>query len=226
MYKLNNPDSNSCLVYFLICLNHNRKSYSFPIKYELHGGYMKHRYQFIIVSILTLVLSSCQLNYTKQIVYQNENDRVIKFVLNEDKITKIGLRELKSSIEYGNRELLLEEYYRDLEFFQNLDNIYLTSDTINFIDLSPKDGYAISVQVEDDIIDPKYAQNTDIGYSVTVIIDFNQSIDTHTLNQILSYYELSESSMSNNTLSYSKLMDDSNFRFHEVIKLGKKTELE
>ena len=97
---------------------------------------MKHRYQFIIVSILTLVLSSCQLNCTKQIVYQNENDRVIKFVLNEDKITKIGLRELKSSIEYGNRELLLEEYYRDLEFFQNLENIYLTSDTINFIDLS------------------------------------------------------------------------------------------
>ena len=187
---------------------------------------MKHRYQFIIVSILTLVLSSCQLNCTKQIVYQNENDRVIKFVLNEDKITKIGLRELKNSFDYGNRELLLEEYKKDVDFFQNLDKVYFTSDTINFIDLTPELGYTITIQVEDDIIDPKYAQNTDIGYSVTVIIDFNQSIDTHTLNQILSYYGLSESSMSNNTLSYSKLMDDSNFRFHEVIKLGKKTELE
>lgn len=189
---------------------------------------MKYSFKVLSILFLSATLFGCQTSQIKQkeIIYQIENDRVIKFILNEDKITKIGLRELKKSFDYGNRELLLEEYKKDVEFFQNLDKVYFTSDTINFIDLTPELGYAISIQVEDYIIDPKYAQNTLIGYSVIVIIDFSQSIDIQTLNQILNYYGISESSMSNNLLSYSKLINDSNFSFFDVIKFGLKTELQ
>jgi len=78
---------------------------------------MKYSFKVLSILFLSATLFGCQTSQIKQkeIIYQIENDRVIKFILNEDKITKIGLRELKKSFDYGNRELLLEEYKKDVE---------------------------------------------------------------------------------------------------------------
>lgn len=201
----------------------------------------KKAYTIFFFSLLTLLLiyisfDSKPYNTTiikKQIVYQIDNYATIKLILENDIITKMGIREDKSTKDYqlvsnsleNAKEKLIESYKEDVEFFEELKFVYLTSKSINFVNLINEDGYIITVSISNDFLDPKYDLTLETGYSLTSILDLKKINEVSEVSKILEYYGISQANFKGKSLSYSKLLDDMNFRFYDVLNSGMKYEI-
>ncbi len=181
---------------------------------------------FISISIL-IGLNACQSLQVKQrqIIYQIENDRAIKLLFENDTIVQLNLRELKSTNQNISKEDLIIQHSKDYQTFSNLTDIYLALDSTDFQINIDNETYPIVIYIENDILDPKYSQNLEIGYSLTTFINFKDDINTESLNKVYEYYGISQLSMTDTGLSYTKLLEDKNFRFNDVFKNGTMVEL-
>jgi hypothetical protein len=174
---------------------------------------------YVIISIGLLACQSTQVEQ-RQIIYQIENDRTIKLLLENDTIIQINLRELKSTNQNITKEDLIIEHSKDYENFSNFTDIYLTSDSTDFLNTINEETYPISIYIENDILDPKYSQNLEIGYTLSTFINFKDEIDIESINKVLEYYGISQSSLNESGLSYKKLLVDNTFRFKDVFENG------
>ena len=176
---------------------------------------------FISISIL-IGLNACQSIQVKQrqIIYQIENDRVIKLTLENDTIVQLNLRELKSTNQNITKEDLIIQHSKDQKAFSDLTDIYLALDSTDFQNNIDNETHPIVIYIEKDILDPKYSQNLEIGYSLTTFINFKDDINIESLNKVYEYYGISQSSMTDTGLSYIKLLLDEDFRFKDVFDKG------
>lgn len=87
-----------------------------------------------IILVISLGLLACQSTQIeqKEIIYQIEHDRVLKFLLENDKIVQISFRELKSTNQNITKEDLIIEHSKDYQTFSNLTDIYLALDSTDF----------------------------------------------------------------------------------------------
>ena len=175
----------------------------------------------IFISII-IGLNACQSIQVKQrqIIYQIENDRDIKLTLENDTIVQISLRELKSTNQYITKEDLIIQHSKDYQTFSNLTDIYLALDSTDFQNNIDNKTHPIVIYIENDILDPKYSQNLETGYSLTTFINFKDDINIESLNKVFEYYGISQSSMVEFSLSYKKLLEDKSFRFKDVFDKG------
>jgi hypothetical protein len=182
---------------------------------------------FISISIL-IGLNACQSLQVKQrqIIYQIENDRAIKLLFENDTIVQLNLRELKSTNQNINKEDLIIQHSKDYQAFSNLTDIYLALDSTDFQNNIDNETYPIVIYIENDILDPKYSQNLEIGYSLTTFINFKDDINIESLSKVYEYYGISQSSMTDTGLSYIKLLEDEYFKFNDVFKKGVMVELD
>jgi len=182
---------------------------------------------FISISIL-IGLNACQSLQVKQrqIIYQIENDRTIKLLFENDTIVQLNLRELKSTNQNITKEDLIIQHSKDYQAFSNLTDIYLALDSTDFQNNIDNETYPIVIYIENDILDPKYSQNLEIGYSLTTFINFKDDINIESLSKVYEYYGISQSSMTDTGLSYIKLLEDEYFKFNDVFKKGVMVELD
>lgn len=182
---------------------------------------------FISISIL-IGLNACQSLQVKQrqIIYQIENDRAIKLLFENDTIVQLNLRELKSTNQNISKEDLIIQHSKDYQAFSNLTDIYLALDSTDFQNNIDNETYPIVIYIENDILDPKYSQNLEIGYSLTTFINFKDDINIESLSKVYEYYGISQSSMTDTGLSYIKLLEDEYFKFNDVFKKGVMVELD
>lgn len=182
---------------------------------------------FISISIF-IGLNACQSLQVKQrqIIYQIENDRAIKLLFENDTIVQLNLRELKSTNQNINKEDLIIQHSKDYQTFSNLTDIYLALDSTDFQNNIDNETYPIVIYIENDILDPKYSQNLEIGYSLTTFINFKDDINIESLSKVYEYYGISQSSMTDTGLSYIKLLEDEYFKFNDVFKKGVMVELD
>lgn len=182
---------------------------------------------FISISIL-IGLNACQSLQVKQrqIIYQIENDRAIKLLFENDTIVQLNLRELKSTNQNITKEDLIIQHSKDYQAFSNLTDIYLALDSTDFQNNIDNETYPIVIYIENDILDPKYSQNLEIGYSLTTFINFKDDINIESLSKVYEYYGISQSSMTDTGLSYIKLLEDEYFKFNDVFKKGVMVELD
>ena len=180
-----------------------------------------------IILVLSLGLLACQSTQIeqKEIIYQIEHDRVLKFLLENDKIVQISFRELKSTNQNITKEDLIIEHSKDYQTFSNLTDIYLALDSTDFQINIDNETYPIVIYIENDILDPKYSQNLEIGYSLTIFINFKDDINIESLNKVYEYYGISQISMNESGLSYKKLLEDKTFRFKDVFDKGVMVEM-
>jgi len=181
-----------------------------------------------LILILIIALSACQSTQVnqKQIIYQIEHDRVIKILLENDTVIQISLRELKSTNQNITKEDLIIEHSKDYQTFSNLTDIYLASDSNDFLNTIKLDKHPIVIYIENDILDPKYSQNLEIGYSLSTYINFKDDINIESLNRVLEYYKISQTSLTHSGLSYKKLLEDNTFRFKDVFEHGLMVQLD
>lgn len=182
---------------------------------------------FISISII-IGLNACQSLQVKQrqIIYQIENDRAIKLLFENDTIVQLNLRELKSTNQNITKEDLIIQHSKDYQAFSNLTDIYLALDSTDFQNNIDNETYPIVIYIENDILDPKYSQNLEIGYSLTTFINFKDDINIESLSKVYEYYGISQSSMTDTGLSYIKLLEDEYFKFNDVFKKGVMVELD
>lgn len=182
---------------------------------------------FISISIL-IGLNACQSLQVKQrqIIYQIENNRAIKLLFENDTIVQLNLRELKSTNQNTNKEDLIIQHSKDYQAFSNLTDIYLALDSTDFQNNIDNETFPIVIYIENDILDPKYSQNLEIGYSLTTFINFKDDINIESLSKVYEYYGISQSSMTDTGLSYIKLLEDEYFKFNDVFKKGVMVELD
>ena len=181
---------------------------------------------FISISIL-IGLNACQSIQVKQrqIIYQIENDRVIKLTLENDTIVQLNLRELKSTNQNITKEDLIIQHSKDQKAFSDLTDIYLALDSTDFQNNIDNETHPIVIYIEKDILDPKYSQNLEIGYSLTTFINFKDDINIESLNKVFEYYGISQSSIVESSLSYKNLLDDKTFRFKDIFDKGVMVEM-
>ena len=74
--------------------------------------------------------------------------------IREDKSTKDY--QLVSSTPENAKEKLIDAYKEDIDFFEELEIVYLTSKSINFANLINEDDYIITVSISNDFLVPKY----------------------------------------------------------------------
>lgn len=179
------------------------------------------------ILVLSLGLLACQSTQIKQkeIIYQIEHDRVLKLLLENDTIVRISFRELKSTNQNITKEELIIEHSKDYQTFSNLTDIYLAIDSTDFLNAINEKTYPIMIYIENDILDPKYSLNLEIGYSLTTFINFRDNINRESLNKVYDYYGISQMSMTESGLSYKKLLLDENFKFRDVMDKGVKVEM-
>lgn len=202
----------------------------------------KKFYIIFLFVLLTLLLFSISFHskpnnttiIRKQIVYQIDNYATIKLILENDIITKMGIREDKSTKDYqlvsstpeNAKEKLIEAHKEDIDFFEKLEFVYLTSKSINFANLINEDDYIITVSISNDFLDPKYDLTLETGYSITSILDLKKINEVSEISKILEYYGISQANFTGKSLYYSKLLDDMNFRFYDVLNSGMKYEID
>jgi len=144
--------------------------------------------------------------------------------IREDKSTKDY--QLVSSTPENAKEKLIEAYKEDIDFFEELEIVYLTSKSINFANLINEDDYIITVSISNDFLDPKYDLTLETGYSITSILDLKKINEVSEISKILEYYGISQANFTGKSLYYSKLLDDMNFRFYDVLNSGMKYEID
>lgn len=181
---------------------------------------------FISISIL-IGLNACQSLQVKQrqIIYQIENDRAIKLLFENDTIVQLNLRELKSTNQNISKEDLIIQHSKDYQAFSDLTDIYLALDSTDFQNNIDNETYPIVIYIENDILDPKYSQNLEIGYSLTTFINFKDDINIESLSKVYEYYGISQISMNESGLSYKKLLEDKTFRFKDIFDKGVMVEM-
>lgn len=146
-------------------------------------------------------------------------------MLENDKIVQISFRELKSTNQNITKEELIIEHSKDYQTFSNITDIYLALDSTDFQINLDNETYPIVIYIENDILDPKYSQNLEIGYSLTTFINFKDDINIESLNKVYEYYGISQISMNESGLSYKKLLEDKTFRFKDIFDKGVMVEM-
>lgn len=133
---------------------------------------------------------------------------------------------MKSTNQYTSKEDLIIEHSKDYQAFSNLTDINLALDSTDFQNNIDNETYPIVIYIENDILDSKYSQNLEIGYSLTTFINFKDDINIESLSKVYEYYGISQSSMTDTGLSYIKLLEDEYFKFNDVFKKGVLVELD
>lgn len=182
---------------------------------------MKNIIKELLILFISILLFGCQTSQIKQkeIIYQIENDRVIKMILENDSIKQLTLREIKSTNQNRSKDNLIQTHSNDSAFFSQLSEVYISSDSADFLTVIEERKYALAVYIEDDILDPKYSQNLELGYSLMTYFDFTKKLNLESLLSIFDYYGLS-TSLTDSGLSYKELLNDKSFRFNDVFEKG------
>lgn len=192
--------------------------------------------RILLVFLCIVGAVSCKREASYKVVshiYQIENDRVIKYVLDEndkDKIIRLGLKEVKKTHDYLEGETSLEEariqlgkeHAADWILFKSMKLVSLKEDGSDLMDLVV-DSQIVSVHIDNDFL--KY-DVLETGYSITIAIDFTQSYDVESMTQLLEYFGVSSDSILDNGISLSKLQSDSGFAFSDVFMNGQYFRLE
>ncbi len=171
------------------------------------------------------------------VVFDIENDRTLKIQFedgSDDRIEKImfrltryssELRDVSDVDDQAAYNRLVESYDRDVSYFIDLSDVFVSNQSPDVIHLTGEDGYAISVYISDDFKSTAQRSSLDVGYALTIMVDFSRGFDVFSMASVLSFVGIESNLGNENYLSFKEISGLSDFMFFDVIQEGVRVEL-